>query len=340
MDLSLPDSLDDVTSFASKTGYHTRDDWMSDFLPFHGRDMLEEDVLNEKSCMQVLKIWIDKADEDIVKLEEDILILQCQLARDDEKWSKQCTVALREKTDHLDILIQRLKKDDNGNSLQSETEELPPRLHDLLKPLMESYLAKSEQAETSMPQMPVPRAVEHNKKTEENTSTIMFKTYERKGKSTELEDRKICLPQEKKKDAVIRNFDASADKCTNNKVSEKVVNKPSTLEQRRMQLELSDPMVKELTASMSVEKAASREIEEKKNKYNKDSSEAKVIRGKIRHKIKADYVKARTEPLSKAGKARVSYERSICENVLSAKPSVKTVKMKEEIQKIYKYKTQ
>lgn len=41
-----------------------------------------------------------------------------------------------------------------------------------------------------------------------------------------------------KKDAVIRNFDASADKCINDEVSEKVVNKPSTLEQRRMQLEV------------------------------------------------------------------------------------------------------
>lgn len=50
--------------------------------------------------------------------------------------------------------------------------------------------------------------------------------------------------------------------------------------------QLPDPMVKELSASMSGEKATSREIEEKKNNYNKDSSEAKVIRGKIRHKIK------------------------------------------------------
>ncbi|XP_047939875.1 uncharacterized protein LOC125187348 [Salvia hispanica] len=333
MDLSLPDLLDDVTSFASKTGYHTLDDLMSDFSPFHGCDMLEEDALNEKSCMQVLKIWIDKADEDIVKLEEDILMLQCQLAWDDEKWSKQCTVALREKTDHLDILIQRLKKDNNGNNLQSETEELPPRLHDLLKPLMESYIAKSEQAETSMPQMPVPPDAEHNKKTEENASTIMLKTYERKGKSTELEDRKIYLPQQKK-DAVIRNFDASADKCTNDEVAVKVVNKPSTLERRRMlnslhtQLELPDPMVKELSASMSVEKATSREVEEKKNNYDKASSEAKVIRGKIRHKIKADYMKARTEPLSKAGKARVSYERS------TRSTSVKTVKTKGRNTKI------
>lgn len=39
-------------------------------------------------------------------------------------------------------------------------------------------------------------------------------------------------------------------------------------------------------------------------------------------------MKARTEPLSKAGKARVSYGRFICESALSAKPSVKTVKTK------------
>lgn len=106
--------------------------------------MLEEDALNEKSCMQVLKIWIDKADEDIVKLEEDILMLQCQLVWDDEKWSKHCSAALREKIDHLDILIECSKKDNRENGLQSETEELPPRLHDLLKPLLENYLAKSE----------------------------------------------------------------------------------------------------------------------------------------------------------------------------------------------------
>lgn len=108
--------------------------------------MLEEDALNEKSCMQVLKIWIDKADEDIVKLEEDILMLQChQLAWDDEEWSKQSSAALREKIDRLDILIESSKEDGRENGLQSETEELPPRLHDLLKPLLEGYLAKSKQ---------------------------------------------------------------------------------------------------------------------------------------------------------------------------------------------------
>lgn len=113
---------------------------------FVAEDILEEDALNEKSCMQVLKIWIDKADEDIMQLEEDILMLQChQLAWDDEQWSKQCCAALREKIARLDPLMESLKKDNRESGLQSETEELPPRLHDLLKPLLESYLAKSKQ---------------------------------------------------------------------------------------------------------------------------------------------------------------------------------------------------
>lgn len=106
--------------------------------------MLEEDALNEKSCMQVLKIWIDKADEDIVKLEEDILMLKCQLVWDDVDWSEQCSAVLREKIDHLDNLIQGLKEN-RENGIRVETEELPPRLHDLLKPLLENYLVKPKQ---------------------------------------------------------------------------------------------------------------------------------------------------------------------------------------------------
>lgn len=118
---------------------------------FVAEDILEEDALNEKACMQVLKIWIDKADEDIMQLEEDTLMLQChQLAWDDEQWSNKCSAALREKISRLDLLMESLKKDDRENGLQSETEELPPRLHDLLKPLLESYLAKSKQVRAAL----------------------------------------------------------------------------------------------------------------------------------------------------------------------------------------------
>lgn len=118
---------------------------------FATEDIMEEDSLNEKSCVQVLKILMDKADEEIVKLEEDIVMLQCQLAWDDEDWSKPCSAALREKIDHLDILIQSLKKENTEDvhyfGLQLEQpEKLAQRLHDLLKPLLENYfLVKSKQ---------------------------------------------------------------------------------------------------------------------------------------------------------------------------------------------------
>ncbi|XP_057784241.1 uncharacterized protein LOC131001672 isoform X2 [Salvia miltiorrhiza] len=319
MDLPLQDSSDDVTSFASKSEYYTEDDFLDGFSYCHGLDMLEEDALNEKSCMQVLKIWIDKANEDIVKLEEDILMLQRQLVWDDEKWSKQCSAALREKIDQLAILIERLKKDSRENGLHLKTEELPPRLHDL-KPLLENYLAKSEQTETSMIQMPVSPTVELiNKKIEENSGTIMLKTYERKSKSTELEERKICPLQQK--DAVIRNFDASGDMCTNDEVSKKVISKPNTLEPRRMlnlvhvKLEPADPMVKESSASTSIEKVHPRENPETRNNDNKAITEAKAMQGRIQHEIKVDPGKARTEEASnKVQEARV----------LSMEPSVKT----------------
>ncbi|KAI3471707.1 hypothetical protein Pfo_028357 [Paulownia fortunei] len=114
-------------------------------------NMIEEDALNEKSCVQVLRILMDKADEEIVKLEEEIVMLQCQLAWDDEDWSKPCSAALREKIDHLEILIQSLKKEITDDvhyfGVQLEQpEKLAQRLHDLVKPLLENYfLVKSKQ---------------------------------------------------------------------------------------------------------------------------------------------------------------------------------------------------
>lgn len=108
-------------------------------------DVLEEDAWNEKSCIQVLKILIDKADEDIAEVEDEILMLNCQLIWEDEEWCKQCSAALKQNIDHLDARIQNLKGNQQ-NSLGVETEEMPPRLHDLLKPLLENYLAKANKA--------------------------------------------------------------------------------------------------------------------------------------------------------------------------------------------------
>ncbi|KAG8372002.1 hypothetical protein BUALT_Bualt12G0021400 [Buddleja alternifolia] len=114
MDLSLWDPPDDhgypTLSSSNQSRYDTEDHWNYYFSLGYGRDMIEEDVLNEKSCVQVLRKLIDKADEEIIKLEEDIVMLQCQLAWVDEDWSKQCSGALGKEIGDLDILVQIRKE--------------------------------------------------------------------------------------------------------------------------------------------------------------------------------------------------------------------------------------
>ncbi|KAL6555379.1 hypothetical protein OROGR_006637 [Orobanche gracilis] len=164
MDLSLWELSDgeDHHMFFEST-YHVADVGnFSDSTVYSMRDVMEEDLLNGKSCVQVLKIMIDKADEEITKLEEDIVMLQCQIAWDDEDWSKLCSVALREKIDCLDIAIEGLKKEITEEVRYlavgiEQPERLAQRLHDLLKPLLEKYLlVKSKQRESSTIHMPAP----------------------------------------------------------------------------------------------------------------------------------------------------------------------------------------
>ncbi|KAM3338380.1 hypothetical protein P3S68_030466 [Capsicum galapagoense] len=74
-------------------------------------DIIEEDALNEKCCVQVLEILIAKADTEIAELEDDIVMLQSQLDRTDEKWFDKCVAALNEKIDHLSSSITALKNE-------------------------------------------------------------------------------------------------------------------------------------------------------------------------------------------------------------------------------------
>lgn len=48
-------------------------------------DIIEENALNEKCCLQVLEMLIAKADAEIAELKDDIVMLQSQLACTDEK---------------------------------------------------------------------------------------------------------------------------------------------------------------------------------------------------------------------------------------------------------------
>ena len=102
-------------------------------------DVIEENALNEKSCIQVLRIQITKADTEIDELEQNLVSLQMELACiEDEEWHEICCKALRDKIDGLDISIRSLRnKSQNVTELQlSMPREPAEKIEDILKALL------------------------------------------------------------------------------------------------------------------------------------------------------------------------------------------------------------
>ena len=112
-------------------------------------DVMEENALNEKSCVQVLHILISKADTEIYELEQDLVSLQSELAwGEDEEWSEFCHNALTEKINCLDISIRGLR---NTNENDVEVQLLMHRepaegVHEIVKALLRNcFQNKGEQ---------------------------------------------------------------------------------------------------------------------------------------------------------------------------------------------------
>ncbi|XP_057506300.1 uncharacterized protein LOC130789534 isoform X6 [Actinidia eriantha] len=121
-----------------------------DFYFGCGHDVIQEKASNEKSCIQVLRVLITKANTEILELEEDLITLQSQLAWADETWSDICSAALREKVDCLDILIRSLK----NTNVQDEHDfgvclllrrESAEKMHEILKALLENYFHQQDE---------------------------------------------------------------------------------------------------------------------------------------------------------------------------------------------------
>lgn len=75
-------------------------------------DFIENDALNVASCIQVLRILISNADNEIEGLEKDLLSLQNELAcAENEKWHEICCSALTERINLVDVAISTLKND-------------------------------------------------------------------------------------------------------------------------------------------------------------------------------------------------------------------------------------
>lgn len=110
-------------------------------------DVLEETALNEKYCVQVLRIKNTKADAEIDQLEEDLVVLQSRLLwTEDEECSEKCFAALREKIDCLNSSILSLKNEEEHNVAHLTMHREPAeKIHEIMKVLLQNYLEKDEQ---------------------------------------------------------------------------------------------------------------------------------------------------------------------------------------------------
>ncbi|XP_039021525.1 uncharacterized protein LOC120153679 isoform X2 [Hibiscus syriacus] len=136
-----------------ESSYCIQPEWQYDFYFGYGIDMIEENALNEKSCVQVLRILIAKADTEIDELEKDLVLLQSELVWDEhEEWHDICCNALRSKINCLDISIKKLRSKDENDievSLLMHTEPAE-KLHEIVKALLKSFChEENEQNEQS-----------------------------------------------------------------------------------------------------------------------------------------------------------------------------------------------
>ncbi|KAJ8565087.1 hypothetical protein K7X08_001547 [Anisodus acutangulus] len=147
MDLFLwdPPYSQDENSFSANS--------LAENLYFNQKlDVIEEDAINEKCCVLVLEMLIAKADTEISELEDDILMLQSQLGRADEKWLDMCIAALNKKIDHLDGLITALKNENvQASGVHLQTNSKPSeRIHEILEtPLRNFSSPRDKQPENS-----------------------------------------------------------------------------------------------------------------------------------------------------------------------------------------------
>ncbi|KAJ9695903.1 hypothetical protein PVL29_011061 [Vitis rotundifolia] len=118
--------------------------------PSCSQDVIEEDALNEKSCVQVLRVLISKADTEIEELEKDLVILQSELAwAENREWSEICSTSLREKINCLDISIQSLKNE-NEHDINVHVlmrREPAERIHEIIKVLLRRYFLEKDEQE-------------------------------------------------------------------------------------------------------------------------------------------------------------------------------------------------
>ncbi|OWM67265.1 hypothetical protein CDL15_Pgr000717 [Punica granatum] len=120
----------------------------SDFYAGFGVDLIEENVQNEMSCVQVLRILIAKADAEIDELEKCLVSLQCELAGEEhEEWYDVCCDTLKEKIDFVNKSLRSLRSNagDCASDPLSMHREPAEKTHEILKRLLTNYLRKNHE---------------------------------------------------------------------------------------------------------------------------------------------------------------------------------------------------
>ncbi|XP_011048112.1 PREDICTED: uncharacterized protein LOC105142262 isoform X2 [Populus euphratica] len=129
---------------AEESGF---DNPQRDFYFGNGFYVIEEEALNEKFRVRLLRILIKKANTEILELEQDLLSLQTELAWvENEDWPDACCNALREKIDFLDISIKYLRNKDKNDiefRLLMYTQPVET-LDEILKALFRNYICKRD----------------------------------------------------------------------------------------------------------------------------------------------------------------------------------------------------
>ncbi|GAY61415.1 hypothetical protein CUMW_209790 [Citrus unshiu] len=130
---------DNVFSVPQDIPCYMQPEWMCGFHFGNGLDVIEEDALNEKYCIQVLRILITKADTEIDELEKDLVFLQSELAwAEYDDWFETCRKALTQKLDCFSLMVWTLKnRDKNDVDVRLLIHRKPAKkIHEIVKDLL------------------------------------------------------------------------------------------------------------------------------------------------------------------------------------------------------------
>ncbi|VFQ86174.1 unnamed protein product [Cuscuta campestris] len=109
-------------------------------------DIIEENALNEKSCIEVLNILNAKGKAEIFKCETNIEKLKSDLALVDDKWDAPCLTTSSQKINIMDGMTQDLKDANVNGDLDQGTQQMNKNIaENMLETLLQDSSPQSDE---------------------------------------------------------------------------------------------------------------------------------------------------------------------------------------------------